>query len=393
MNKQLFISLLIILSLAMVTAVVILYGRGYRFGFGGEGPKILGTGLLVATSKPDGASVYINGHLTTATDNTINLAPGEYTVKISKDGYFAWEKKIKVQEEVVSKAEVTLFPKAPKLDSLTSIGVERAVLDPSLSKLAYTVASYSARKNGVYVLDLTTRPVLTLQSTSTQIVDDTIDRFSTSELSWSPDGQNILATLPNSMYLLSASSFNQNPRDVTATIDNLQAVWDKEKSEKEASQREGLKPQLRTMLRDNFKVIAWSQDETKILYEASNSAELPIIIKPRLIGTNPTLEVRAIEKGSVYVYDLKEDKNYKIPANPPSNELAIMWYTDSNHLIKVAEKKIDIMDYDGTNAVTVYAGPFIDNYVFPSPNISKIVILTNLGNPNISANLYTIGLK
>jgi hypothetical protein len=51
------------------------------------------------------------------------------------------------------------------------------------------------------------------------------------------------------------------------------------------------------------------------------------------------------------------------------------------------------MDYDGQNKTTIYAGPFIDDYVFSWPDGSKILILTNLGNPSILPNLYTIGLK
>ena len=73
--------------------------------------------------------------------------------------------------------------------------------------------------------------------------------------------------------------------------------------------------------------------------------------------------------------------------------MPLSWLPDSRHLIFVHDKKIDIMEYDGTNVTTVYAGPFVDSYVFPYSNASKIVILTNLGNPNITPNLYTLGLK
>ncbi|MBI3093109.1 MAG: hypothetical protein HYZ02_02635, partial [Candidatus Levybacteria bacterium] len=68
-------------------------------------------------------------------------------------------------------------------------------------------------------------------------------------------------------------------------------------------------------------------------------------------------------------------------------------FPDSKHLIYVEEKKINILEYDGANKTTIYAGPFVDNYVFPWPNGSKLVVLTNLGNENIPPNLYTIGLK
>jgi hypothetical protein len=51
------------------------------------------------------------------------------------------------------------------------------------------------------------------------------------------------------------------------------------------------------------------------------------------------------------------------------------------------------MDDDGSNNITIYAGPFIDTFVAPWPDTSRLVILTNLNNPNVSPTLYTIGLK
>src|ERR1035437_11032395 len=158
MKKQIIIPALIILFLLIGTVFVVLIGKGYFVNFNGNGPVLSGTGLLVATSAPDGAQVLINGHLTTATDNTINLAPGDYDIKIFKEGYFPWEKKITVKKEVVSKADALLYPTAPQLTSITSVGVLNPVIDPSLSKIAYAVASQSAVKKGIYVLDMRVRP-------------------------------------------------------------------------------------------------------------------------------------------------------------------------------------------------------------------------------------------
>lgn len=402
MKKELLIPLSILLFLFVGTMLVVAYGRGYRIGFGQGKPELSGTGLLVATSSPNGASVFINGHLTTATDSTVNLSPGDYTVRIVKEGYFPWEKKLKIQKEVVAKAEALLFPVSPKLEGITASGVKNPTLDPSASRIAHTVASESARKNGVYILDMTNRPILTLQSASTQIADDTSDLLSEAWLLWSPDGQELIASVSAKLgvqttYLLKASGFNENPKDITATLPVVQNTWENDRLEKEKSRRSGLKKDLQKLIADNFNIIAWSPDETKILYEASQSAELPLIIKPPLIGTNSTPQERAIKKDSVYVYDIKEDKNFKIlsaSARPkPESELTLQWFPDSKHLIYVEEKKINILEYDGANKTTIYAGPFVDNYVFPWPNGSKLVILTNLGNENIPPNLYTIGLK
>lgn len=403
-KRQILLPLLILLFLLGGTTAVVLYARGYRFGFERGTPRLAGTGLLVATSIPDGAAVSINGHLTTATDNTINLAPGEYTVEISKEGYFPWKKKLKVQEEVVAKADALLFPTSPKLESITATGVQDPIIDPSYTKLAYTASSQSAhRKNGVYILDMNSRPILTLTSAATQIASDEVDLFSSSVLSWSPDGQNLLASIPSTdpttptRYLLDTSGMNNNPQDITATLDSTQAVWNEEKVAKELARIQTLKSSLKQLISKNFRIIAWSPDETRILYQASESASLPLIIKPRIIGADTTPEDRNIKQGFIYVYDIKEDKNFKIEIAPSilenSKTSPIMWFPDSKRLIYVHDKKIDILEYDGTNQTTIYAGPFIDHYVFPWPNGSKIVVLTNLGNENTPPNLYTISLK
>lgn len=393
MRKQLLISFSILAFLLIATMLVVLYSRGFRFWFEKGKPDISGTGLLVTTSRPDGAQVFINDHLTTATDSTINLNPGEYDVRIFKDGYFPWKKHVTIPKEVVIKVDATLFPNAPKLESITTTGVQNPVIDPSLTQIAYAIASSSAKKNGIYVLDMSSRSFLTLQSNATQIADDTSDIFSKSNLSWSPDGKQLLASISagtrNTWYTLNASSLNDVPKDVTTSLTALLEQWEFEKEEKETARETGLKKDLQTVVKNYFSSIQWSPDETKMLYVASNSATIPIIIKPPLIGTNQTPEDREIKKDSVYVYDIKEDKNYKIS----DSVLPLNWYFDSKHLIVVKNGKIDIVDYDGQNNTTVYAGPFVDSSVFPFPKDAKIVMLTNLGNLDISPNLYTLELK
>jgi hypothetical protein len=177
-------------------------------------------------------------------------------------------------------------------------------------------------------------------------------------------------------------------------------VWDKEKVEQQTIQMNALKPALlKQFVADNFSILGWSTDETKILYTASTSAIMPIMINPPLSGTDSTPEERSIQQGNVYVYDIKDDKNFKIldaqimQSQSENGKSPIQWLPDNMHLIYTHDNKIQVMDYDGLNTTTVYAGPFIDHYVFPWPDSSKIVILTNLNNDQIPPNLYTISLK
>lgn len=398
-KKQLLISLAILLFLGIGTTVAILYGKGYRIDFTGSKSILKGTGLLVATSTPDGAQVFINDHLTTATNNTINLAPGQYKVRIFKDGYFSWEKTIDVEEEVVSKAEALLFPTTPKLESITETGALSPVIDPSFTKIAYIVASQSARQNGIFVLDMGNRSLLSLSSGATQIADGTAVNFEKATLSWSPDGKQLLATVPTTasnrvtIYLLNATAMNNAPQDVTETLSTVTDGWQKIAADKQTAQLNTLKPTLKAFANSFMSNLQWSPDETKFFYTASDSAELAEIITPKIIGADSMQEDRNLVKGNVYLYDTKEDKNFLVAkAEDIANE-KIMWFPDSKHIIAVHDKKVDIREYDGANNTTVYAGPFADNYVFPWPTGDNIVVLTNLGNATILPNLYTISLK
>ncbi len=409
MKKQILTPLLVFAILLIVTTLVILYGKGYRIGNLLSGhPTVSKTGLLVTTSSPDGAQVFINGNLTTATSDTIDLLPGEYDIKISKDGYLPWEKKVTIKKEVVTKADALLFPNAPRLESITSSGVDQPLLDPSRRRIAFRIASQSAKKNGLYVLDMATTPVLTLQSSTRQLADDITAAFSKSMYMWSPDGQEIIASISatpelGTYYLLKSSGFNETPQNVTEVLTAVQDQWAADKAEKEKAVNDSLKKPLKKILTDNFNIISWSPDETRILYIASQSADLPLIITPRHIGIDTDREDRKIKKDSLYVYDIQDDVNMKVAAVDQTvcEQLAsadlchapIQWFPDSDHLITVQDKKINVMEWDGTNSTTVYAGPFLDNYVFPWPDGSKIVILTNFNSQGVPPNLYTIGLK
>ena len=397
MKKQLIISTLILLFLILGTLAVTFYGEGYGINFQQGKIQISGTGLLVATSSPDGAEVLVNGHLTTATNNTINLIPGNYKVEIFKEGYFPWYKEIKVKKEVVSKAEALLLPTAPELQNLTNTGIANPIIDPTLTKIAYTVSSQSAQRNGIYVFNLNSNNLISLSGSETQIANDQTDNFSTAQLSWSPDGNNLLATVSSSLktttYLLNANSFNTSPQDVTETLADVQNNWNNQIKEKTNNQILGLNKNLKTVIKNDFKILSISPDESKILYIASVSATIPEIITPALIGVDSTPQDRNIQTGKIYVYDIKEDRNYPIPFSPSNNEYPLHWLNDSKHLVVVENKKVEIEEYDGGNKTTIYAGPFVDSFAYPWPDGSKIVISTNLGNSQILPNLYTISLK
>lgn len=397
MKRALLTSSVIFIFLLLGTAAAIFYAKGYRITPEKGRASLKETGLLVMTSVPNGASVYVDNELTTATNNTINLYPGEYDVKISKEGYFPWKKKITIKKETVSRADALLFPTAPKLESITNSGVNNPVIDNSKSLIAYTIASNSAEKDGVWLLEMSSKPILNFLGSTSQLANNLNYDFTNSTLEFSPDGAQIMATIPKiqSTFLLSTNGFNSQPQSIVTTLVQTKNAWkmlDRQNTQKTI---EDQIPKVKSLIMNNFTDVVFSPSQEKILYTASESADLPVIISPRLIGVNSTPEIRNIKKGSIYVYDTKEDRNFLLfdPSQTKTGIPNYIWYPDSNHLVYAQENKINIMEYDGQNLTTVYAGPFSNDFVYPWIDGSGIVILTNLNNNDAPMNLYRLMLK
>lgn len=391
--------------MAAISLAIILYGRGYRINFSDK--SVAPKGLLVTNSQPNGAQVLIDGKLTSATNSTITLEPGWYNIRIEKEGYSVWEKRLRVQGEVVAKTDTILFPINPSLSPITVTGIANPSLSPDANKIVFTVSKginslqEALDGNGVFVLDLNDRPLGSTRNFRQIAKELPFLSFENAVYSWDPTGKKVLAKIDSRFFLLDAGNLNNNPTEVTSVLTTVLDEWAKEEEMLEKERLSAIKLELANILKSTIKTIAWSPDETKILYEATASATIPQIIKPPLIGTNPTFEERDIKKDRIYVYDIKEDKNFfiieknKIISQASQIKVfPLQWFPTSSHLLLTEEGKISVMDYDATNKVTLYAGPFTGDLVAPWPNGSKIVILTTLNpQPDAKPNLYAINIR
>jgi len=398
--KNTALSLITVAIIALVSLGVIAYGRGYRFNF--KQKTIGSTGLISATSDPLGASIFIDGKKVGATNTTVTIKPGWYTITFAKEGYQSWEKHIRVQGEVVAQANGTLYPTNPSLSTITTSGVANPVLSPDGSKLAYVVptviettnSAQMVERSGIWILDLVDKP-LGLNRDAKQILkSDAID-MSAAVLSWSPDNKQLMIDVPTAQkttasYLVDTDKLNEFAKPVYIKRDVINE-WNTIAKTKETEKLSTLTPELIDIATQSMKIIAFSPDERNILYEATAAATIPQIITPPLIGTNPTEDVRDIKPYSIYTYDIKEDRNYLIG---DATTLKLQWMPTSRHLITVSKDKIEVIDYDGMNRKTLYAGPFWDAFVAPWTSANKLVILTNL-IPTASTlpNLYAINIR
>ncbi len=397
-KKTLFTTVIVLLLVSLVAYAFILYGKGYRLNLSGKGSKILaGTGLLVLTSTPNGARVYLNDNFTTATDDTINLPPGDYDVRIEKDGYYPWKKHVVLKNEAVTKTDAVLFPVVPKLEGVTLLGAEQPLVDKTGSFVAYKVSSSSAENNGIYILNIN-RPIISFGSSSKQIASDKVDNFSKATMEFSPDGLALLATIPapagDRIYLLKTDMLNTEPQNVTFTIEQVKKQWELMQQQLDKKFITSLPQATRTFVQENFSEPQLSPEGDKILYIASQSATMPHFINPPLPSTNSTVETRNLVKGYAYVYQIKEDKNYLLYALSDGGQLPhFIWHPSSAHLVFIENKRIVSMEYDGGNKTTLYAGPFDPSFLYTWPDGSGLIILTNFNDETVPPNLYRVGLR
>jgi len=400
-----FIALLIfVVSMAFL---IIRFAQGYRPDF--YTLSFRPGGVLVATSTPDGAQLFIDDKLISATNSTLNLSPGKYEVEIRKDGFTSWKKTLPIKKELVVKTDAYLFPTFPDLRPLTFTGASNPIVSLDGQKVVFAVSGASADKDGLWILDLADRP-LGFPREPRQIVKSAPRgrNFSDSTYVWSPDSKQILVTfkgrpgiklgqLVEENFLLDANQLNLDTSliDITQGLTGVYSRWEEEETLREEAKISKLPKKLLEILEETSEGITFSPDETKILYTATASASIPEEIIPPLPAANAQPESRDLEPGKIYVYDLKEDKNFfiiekeKIGNSAPK---ALSWFPTSKHLFLVQEEKITILEYDNTNWVDVYTGPFENSFAFPFPAGNKILILTTLGS-DTPPNLYAINLR
>jgi len=366
-----------------------LYARGYRFDLSTF--KFTPNGLFVANSNPNGAQIFINGELKSATNATLSLAPGTYDVRIEKEGYSSWAKRLVIEKEVVTSVAAALFPAAPSLSAITFSGALSPVPSRDFTKIAYGVPQSpqetASPKGGLWIVETVNLPI-GFNRDPRQITNANLTGAT---WLWSPDSREIMLTTPNGVFLLNSSQLTPQAEmvNVASQKDQILQGWVDEEQVRLKARLQNLPDELEAIFERDSKDIVFSPDEDKILYTATASATIPEgLIKP-LPGSSTQKQERTLTPGRKYVFDVKEDRNFFI-----AQETALSyWLPTSAHIILPEKDKITIADYDGTNRQVVYSGSYEAPHAYPYSSTTQILILTNLGSNGASANLYSLNLK
>lgn len=384
MSKRFLYTISIILVIILATGIAIFFAKGYRLS--PSTGTVAGTGIISVTSKPDQASIYLDGHLMNATPANINsLPPKTYEVKISKEGFISWQKQVEVRQGLVTDIKATLFPAIPSLYPLTFSGVENVKLSPDEQRIVYVVPG-SDKRSGVWVWDMSEKPIgFSRGREPHQVVPpSTTLNYAKATLRWSPDSTQLMAIFPEHALLIDASKYNDPPRDITLTYQPTLNTWLND-------EKLNINSQIQTITDLNIRQIAssaaslsatpsanikWAPDETKFLVKSSS--------------TTPGYKIYDLENNTSF--DLPEAISYTwLPAKSDLTEhlIAIKKDPDNPEMLRVS-----VIEFDGSNEAIIYAGKFDPAHVFTWPDGSRVVIVTALSIPTASQpNLFGINLK
>ncbi len=226
LKKRKIIFLLFILIFFTSSPLVIFYASGYKLNW--KDPLssyfIQKTGMLIVDSEPAEAKIFLNekkqknislgpdifsGGETVKTPAKIkNLLPGSYDLRVELEGYWPWERRIKIySEQITHVLDVHLFKReSPTISLLTND--EKIEFSP----------------NGKKILLLPSAKILEIKSGKITSVSSSTEEFAY----WSPDSEKII--FPEKIINLKSPEKNISLKDLLGQ-DFSQAKWGKSNEE------------------------------------------------------------------------------------------------------------------------------------------------------------------
>jgi len=139
----------------IITPPTILYAIGYTYDF--QTNKIVQTGGIYLKATPNTAQISVNGKNSGTTARLISrLAPGDYKIGITKDGYFSWQKTLSVSPKLVTEARnIYLFPQKiiPELIASNATSTLKDFLQTAQEKLNEALANRNASSTAGWLLN------------------------------------------------------------------------------------------------------------------------------------------------------------------------------------------------------------------------------------------------
>jgi hypothetical protein len=193
--------------------LIFLYVQGWRIDFLDQ--TIKQVGVLTVESSPSQANIYIDGELRGRTNRSTTLDIGTYQIRVSREGFYDWNKEVKILEEKSTPVSAYLIRKEFEEEEIFESGLtlEKYWFDRNNNHLVmlltddttYRLVHYSIN-NGFWTLNSTPLTIFSFE-------DDIEDPVSEINLQLSPSGEkailHIITENTDSKYVIPTTRISQ----------------------------------------------------------------------------------------------------------------------------------------------------------------------------------------
>lgn len=376
----------------IVTPLVILYTQGYRYNF--KRGRLQKTGILIISSLPRQAAVFLNNQ--SANKSTParleQLLPGDYEIKLTKDGYHDWQKKLPITENATTFAEkIILWKKALPIELAKAISPswlaapdkqktvwlnennELILLETGNDQLAiissfekYEPASLIAwsktskkillktakdNKNVYFVLNIEQKPVPKLKK---------IAQRNYQQVNWDQANDNLLYGLDQSG-LWQIDLFTNQEKLISPLVKNNFLVKDGKLyfcqadnlyqqaiGEKNLNKLTNALPCLDYQIigQNADKLILFNQQNQNVVFVDLKNNSKPIAQRAKNFDWLDDNTLLFYNDWEIWIYNLKEKKEPELVTRLGANLQAVIWHSLGRHLIFASDNKIEIIELD-----------------------------------------------
>lgn len=175
----------------IVTGLTLVVYSGYKIDF--KNIRLVKTGSLYVNTNPGKTEIYLNNKkISQKTPTIINqLNPGEYNIKLVKEGYKEWEQKVEIIPSITSFVNYDLVLKDIELSPTNEFG-ENTYYSSDNKYISYVRYNEETKLNNIYVYDVLAKNEFNIYSTDKQI----------KKISWSRKNSKLLIEMDNKFYIL-----------------------------------------------------------------------------------------------------------------------------------------------------------------------------------------------
>lgn len=304
------------IAIAIGIATVILLYQAYGFGLNKKG-QVVQDGLLFVSSTPGGAEIYLNGTDQQKTTNTrLSLVSGQYNMKLTRNGYRDWERKVNILGGFVDRFDYPfLIPKDLTTANITPYDTLPASASQSPDHRWVLVQHAGTDSFDLYDLKNPKNPAAALQVPANVITTGANQTYEM--LEWANDNQHVLIkhTYDSGKYefiMLDVKNPDQSVNLSTAlgatptTMTLINKKYDQYYLYDSAAQTlssASLGTPTPKLVLDH--VLAYkSYSDNMILYASSQTADGTVAVK--LLDGSKTYTLRTLAAGTTYLLDLTQ---------------------------------------------------------------------------------------